>query len=903
MLSHIRRSFLRLVASIRPGRADREVRREIASHLAFLEDDYRRRGLPPEEARIAARRALGTPGRIAQLHRDARSWPSMEETLLDVRYAVRSLTRSRGFTAVALVTIALAVGTTTTLFSIGYGVLSRPLPWPEADRLVRLEERRGGNPGRIPWTISNAAYHAWREHATTIEGLGAWRAHQMTLTGQGDARRLMVTAATPGLFAVLRARPVLGRLFVETAPEAPAPDEIILSFGLWQRGFGGRSDAIGRTVQLDGRTLTIVGVMPREFGFPDRETDGWLPMGVIPVPAADGVKRVMIVPALARLRPGVTAAQAAAEGTARVLAGDSIGTAGLALFGSGGPASITAAGAVEVLTAEVRPALIRLIAAVTLLFLAATSSVVLLQIARAAARRREMAVRMAIGAGAGRIARAWLIESLTLGLAGGALGVAAALLAHRALPALLPSGFPRLDDVRLDARVAWFAAAISVAAGMAAGLVPALQTWRSSLTAALGEHGPSGSDTSARSAGRRLRALLMVSQVAVACVLLAGTGLLARSFVALLDADRGYDPHGLLTAVLPLPRQSTFEQRAPMMADLEARLSAMPGVTHVAFGNALPFVTTGGFRGVDVPSPSKPGTRIQLQSIVRAVTPAYFGALRLRLAAGRTLDETDSGISRRVIVVNRSFAREYLGPEPVGKLVALGIGDTRDWEVVGVVDDMRQGSITGTPPAAFGGLDAAPQPEAFFASTQWRGPIEQLIVLVRTTSDPTALAPAVRETLHERDPSLPIDSLMTMDDRVWESLARPRTYAMVLSVFAACALTIAAAGLFGVLSYTTARRTREIGVRSALGASPADIVRLVLREGLAVTLSGIGIGLLLAAVLARSMSTVVYGISTRDLVSFAVPPLLLLLAALAACAAPALRAGRIDPMAALRSDT
>jgi len=377
---------------------------------------------------------------------------------------------------------------------------------------------------------------------------------------------------------------------------------------------------------------------------------------------------------------------------------------------------------------------------------------------------------------------------------------------------------------------------------------------------------------------------------------------LARSFSALLTADRGYDPHSLLTARLPLSQAATFQQKSAFLETVRTRMAATPGVTDVAFGNALPFVTSGGFRGFDIPSPRGDGTQVQMQTMVRSVSPSFFRAMRLRLAAGRLIDDTDVAGTRGVVVVNRSFASRYLGPTPVGTIMALGVDGTKNWEVVGVVDDMRQGGLQGRPPSRFGGVDDPAQPELFFAAAQSKQQLQELFFVVRTTGDPAALAPALRTVVREGDPTVALDSVMSMDERVQASLARPRIYVVLLTAFAGCALVIAMVGLFGVLSYTTARRTREIGVRTALGARPRDVAGLVIRQALTVSLAGTVLGLLIAYVVARSISSLLYGVTTTDVVSFAAPPMLLIATSLAACAIPARRAARVDPIIAMKSE-
>jgi putative ABC transport system permease protein len=832
--------------------------------------------------------------------RNIRSLLSFEEIRRDARHAFRSLARSPGFSAVAVLTIAIGIGSTTTLFSLVYGVLFRPLPWPEPDRLVRIEERRGGKPGRVPWTISNATYLEWRSNHSTIEDVGAWRWQSITMSGEGEARQLHVAAVTPGLFGMLRARPVRGRLFVED-DATREPNVVLIGHAMWQRNFAAREDIIGRTIRLGDRSFTIVGVMTRGFTFPQKDTDAWMPMRVAPVAGTGGVRSLMIVPALARLRPGVTAALAAAEATARARSAPDIAAGGmsLALFGSGGEASVMTGGAVDVLTADQRPALLLLLGAVVLLFLASTSSVILLQMARAASRRREMAVRMAIGAGIGRVARAWVIDSILLASGGGLAGILLSILVHRLLPGLLPADFPRLEDVRIDAPVALCAVGLAVLSGLATGLVPAFQSRGGSLLESLTENGGSVEGRS-RTRSARLRGLLMAGQVAIACALLAGAGLLGRSFVALLAADRGYDPHNVLTARIPLARPATFGERAHLLDAIRERMSAVPGVTDVGFGNALPFVTTGGFRGFNFPSPTREGENIEVSSMVHAVTPSYFAALRLRTLAGRHLDNTDTPTSRPVVVVNRTFASKYLGPDPVGTKLALKVGNQRDWEVVGVVDDMRQGGMIGRPPAPFGGISDPPLPEFFFATSQWTAQITELVLVVRTSGDPVPLTPTLGAIVRQEDASLALDSVMTMDERVVESLARPRISAVLLGTFAICAVTIAMVGLFGILAYTTARRTREIGIRAALGARPRDVAGLVIRQALTVAAGGAAAGVGLAYIGGRLISTLLYGVSSTDPFSFTVAPALLIVTSLVACAIPARRAARVDPLVALR---
>jgi len=828
--------------------------------------------------------------------------PFLSDLGRDVRYAGRTLVKSAGFSAVTILLTGLGIGATTTLFSLTYGVLLKPLPWPEPGRIVRLQETRGGRHGRVPWTITNTTYHAWREQPASIEELGAWRRGQlMTFTsGAGEPERLRVGSVTPSLLRVLRARPDAGRIFTDSDPAAmDGPGVVILSYTLWQHRFGAVPEAVGRSLRLDDRLMTVVGIMPEDFAFPDRETQAWVPMGISRVSAGASVISAQIFNAIARMRPGVTVQQAGAEATARGRAAPTLGAAGVALFGSGGDIAVTAVPARDALTADVKPALIMLLSAVGLILATAIASVLVLQTARVAKRRREIAVRMAIGAGAGHLLRQWLIESALLGFAGGVAGLTLAAALHRILPAILPPDFPRADEVTIDARVALVSAALTVLVILVCGLVPALQASGGNLRDALAGDGTAGGMSAASVRSTRLRAGMMVAQVAIACVLLVGTALVARSFAALLAADRGFDPRDVLTVHLTT-KARPFAAQSAGLERVQQRLQALPGVAQVGFGDALPFVTTGGFRGFTLASPRDPAVKMQAQSIMRTVSPEYFPAMGLRLIAGRALEPTDTPASGPVVVVNRTFAAQYLGDRPIGSVLSIPIGAYRDWEVIGIVDDLRQGGLSGVAPAAFGGLADPPQPEMFFTYRQWTGTISELAYVIRTNADPASLAPTLRSILREEEPSLAIDSIMTMEDRVMQSLARPRTYAVLLGGFASFAVVIAAVGLFGVLSYMAAQRTREIGIRTALGAQPYDIVRLVTRETAAILVAGLGIGLTAAFLLAGSLRPMLYGVSTHDPKTFVVVPIVLAVVVTIACAIPARRATRVNPLTALR---
>src|SRR5262245_20782543 len=740
-------------------------------------------------------------------------------TLTDLRYGLRLLRRQPGFSLVAILTIALGIAATTLIFSVADGVMLKPLPWPDAERLVRLTETRQGRGGRVAGTVSNGTFLAWSDRPATLVDLGGWLTQTATLSGAGDPTRVSIIPTTPSLFPLLKAHPLIGRLFQPDEGKSGQPGVAILSFGLWQERFGGRTDVVGSVVRLDERPYTIVGVMPREFAFPDHEARAWTAWQVPPVIGEGGALVGVIFRALGRLRDDATPAQAAAEGTARARSAPDMSFAARALFGAVEPIDIAAEPELQAQTSQVRPAILIVFAAVALLLVTSIANVASLQLARATTRRRELAIRAAIGAGEHRVLRQLIVESSIVGLSGGAAGIVFAMLLHALLPSVLPPGFPRLDAVALDVRALIFALVASVVAGIACGLLPAWHMRRVAIVESLAVDGSAPVGGGLRSRVARTRGVIMAAQMAVACVLLVGAGLLIRSFLSLIEADRGYDPVNVLTARLPLPPGYPAERRDQLLETLVEQMRAIPGVTHAAYGTALPFVSSGGFTAFNMRSPKDPAVEVNVQATQRIVSPDYFAAMRLRLVEGRTLSNSDTATSTPAIVVNRSFATQFLGEHPVGTRIprrgpsagGLTFADPNaDWEVVGVVVDMRQD-----------GVQAPSQPEVFALLKQLApGAVRSFdpILVVRTASDPSAYVASLRAIVRRAAPEIAVDSVMTMEDRVMSSLATSRLHALVIAAFGTFAALIAGVGLFGVLSFSVAQRTRELGIRSALGA-------------------------------------------------------------------------------------
>ena len=693
----------------------------------------------------------------------------------------------------------------------------------------------------------------------------------------------------------------MGRVFEPRDAGRRQPDTVILSHGFWQRRFGGATDILGRSVRLDERSYTVIGVMPSAFAFPDRETQAWIPAYIAPVYSEGGDRiSLQIFGAIARMRPGVTAAQVAAEGTARARAARDPGTTALALFGSGEPPTITAMPALEVAVADVRPAIRVMLAAVAPALRHGDCQCR----RRAACTGRQAAARDGPAFGTRREhgpPRAPVAHGKrVVGVAGGLLGMAGARLLVGLLPAILPADFPRLADITLDWRVGLAATAATLAAIVACALFPAMQARRLDLTRSLADDGAAPVGAGMRTPAARLRSAIMAGQVGVACVLLIGAGA-ARPQPPGADQRR------------PWLRSRESRDRPPSAAfgadvrhqrgDVRGNQGADAGAARRHSRRIRQRAAARVRRRHDGPQrapAARSGTAAKIQALHRTVDPDYFGAMGLRLRAGRLLSDSDTATSQPVLVVNKSFADQYLGEDPVGRRLALSLYRKAEWEIVGVVEDMKQGGLqTG----GFVATTDAAQPEMFSSYRQFgEMRVESVFFLARAHSDPSHLVPSIRTLVREQAPALVLDSVMTMEERVMASLSRPRAYALVVGVMAAFALAIACVGLFGVLSYSVAQRTREIGVRTALGARTADVVALVLRSGLAIVATGLAGGLAAAGLLVQSLSKILYGVRPFDPVTFAIVPLFLVLAAAVACVAPARRAARIDPLRALRGD-
>ena len=895
--AHMRAAFAR--ASRRP---DDEVIEELAQHARATFEAARADGSSEDEAlRAVAALIERWQAEAAALHHRSRRPPAIEPpataaaspfagVIQDLRYAARLARRQPRHTLLTIVTMALGIGATTALFVVVYGVLWKPLPWPDAGRIVVLKETRGGNPPRFG-AFTNAAYHAWRERPGTLEDLAAWSQRIVTISGGTAPERVRVTTATASLFKVLRARPLIGNLFEERDETTPV---IVLSESLWRQRFGADPAAIGKGLQVDGRAHTIVGVLPDALGYPDRQSRAIVPFAV---PAAAG-NSLSVFNAIAVMRPGVSAAQAAAEGTARGRFAPDSGLTAEAVFGSRGPIEVTAVPLGDALTADVRLPLIVLLTAVGLLLVTATANVVSLQLARANTRGREMAIRAALGAGTARVTRQLLAESLLLCVAGGLLGVALTFLLQRSMTSLLPADFPRVDDLAINAAVIGFALVLTMGTGIACGLLPALHLRKGSLVVTLAGEGsaPAGG---MHAGAARTRMAIMTAQVAIACVLLVGASLLGRSFLALLHADRGFDPESVLSARLTMPESlyPSAERRFALIEQILSRLRAMPGVADASFTSELPLTRGGSTAAFRMPSRNAGQEVVTVQASPRIVSAGYFSTIQMRTLAGRTFSDADTETAERVVVVNQSFARRYLGDAPVGAKIPIAGYATRDdaspsTTVIGVLDDVRYVSAQ----------NPGSQPELFYSHRQMdrRLPVQTVTLLVRASDDPASVAGQIQSVIREADTQLVADVVLPLDQRLLTTLARPRLYSVLLGGFAGLAFLTAIIGLFGLLTYSVSQRSRELALRAALGAGRNDLLRLVLRQGLTVTAAGLAAGLLASIWLTGFLTTQLYGVAPHDAVTFAAVPCLLLVVGTLACVIPARRAASVDPARILR---
>jgi putative ABC transport system permease protein len=804
---------------------------------------------------------------------------TLDEIWRDVRFGLRSLARSPGFSAVAVLCLALGIGANAALFSVLNAVLLRPLPFAEPDRLVRIYEKLGDK-GQGSVSIPN--FRDWAAQSTGFEQLAAYQMVSRNLQSTGEPERIQAVEATPNLFSILGTPPLLGRAFAADTDEPGKAKVAVVSEDLWRTRLGGEPSLIGRAIRLDGVLYTVLGVMPASFDFPagGGATDVWVLFE--PNPQQDAARGSHFLAVVGRLKPETTLEAATAQLVTVA-----------ARIEKDHPAEQTGRSVLvqplrETLVGRVRPMLLILFGAVGLVLLIACANVANLLLARAAVRQREVAVRLALGASRARLVRQFLVESLVLAFAGAALGL---LLARWSLDAVAPlaaNALPVTGEIPLDGRVFGFLLALAALSGLAFGIVPALQYSRGDVRESLGE---AGGKTTGSGRQQLFRSTLVVLEIAVSLVLLVGAGLLLRGFLNLSGTEPGLVAENVLTAHLPLPAAQLEDSTPRTFRPALEKIRAIPGVRSAALVSMLPIQnawTNGNFAIEGRPEP-QPGQEPLAE--LRIASPGFFPSLGIPVLRGRDFTESDGESGPPVAIVNEVLARRHFpGEDPLGRRILF---DGQSFAIVGVVGNVRQA-----------GLDVDPLAEIYFPyalpySMQW---LSDSVLVIRTELPPESLADEVRAAVRSVDPALPLYDVLTMEAVIDESLAGRRLNLWLLAVFAGMALVLAAAGLYGVISYLVAQRTREIGVRIALGAQTRDVVGLVMRQGTGLTGAGITLGLLGAFVLTRVLESLLYGVSARDPLTYAALAALLGAIALFATWLPARRASRVDPILAIRAE-
>jgi predicted permease len=877
-------AWARVKALFGRGRIERELDEEVRFHLAKREEHYEARGLAPDEARRAARIRFGNALAIREQAREAWSFRVPEALLQDGRFALRVLARTPAFTAMAVLSLAVGIGGNAAMFSLVNAILLRPLPYPQADRLVRLT-------GFYP----KGAVEAMQADRRAFDVAGVSTEQEFNLTGSGEAARLSGATVSANLFSVLGRGAALGRTF-EAGDDRPGRDAIVLlGQSLWRSRFGGDPAVLGRTIVLEGVPRQVVGVMPAGFHFPEPGVQLWVPLRLDPS-QADDYWGYGWMPLVARLQPGVTLEQA--NGELRAL---------LArvrpLFPWPSP-SWNADAAVlplqEDLVREVRPRLLVLQAAVAIVLLIACANVAALLLSRSAARRRELALRAALGAGRGRILRQLLTESVALSLLGGSAGIALAYGLLAGLRSLMPADARGFTSVAVDGGVLAFVTALSVLCGLLFGIAPALHGAKPDLADAM-KAGGRRSDASGASA-TPLRSSFIAAEVALAVVLTVGAGLLIRTLWGLTHVDPGFRPRQTL-AVPVSPNPAACEERAACIAlydDLLRRAASLTGVSAVAAANAVPLRGEQPLLPVELEGhPLEAANPTAPLLWAGTVTPSYFAVLGIPVRHGRGFEAADGESAEAVVVVSEETARRFWpGQNAVGKRIRVVW--EREWRtVVGVVGDVRHYALSGRAPDEI--MGALYMPYAQGTALDRRVP-RALSLLVRSAAEPRELAGALRGLVASVNPDLPVGEARPLEAVVADSVEEPRSMMWLFAAFAGCALLLAAIGTYGVVAWAAAQRRYEIGVRVAVGATRRDIVTLVVGHSVRLVLLGLGVGVAAALALGRTLSTFLYGVSPADPATFAVVVAVLLGTALVAGYLPGRRAAAIDPVRALRSE-
>ncbi|MGC1385427.1 MAG: ABC transporter permease [Candidatus Acidiferrales bacterium] len=890
MYASLRAALSRIRDTFSPHRIEgnSEFDRELESHLELLTDENIRRGMTPVEARRAAHLRLGDQSQLRETNRELRGLPFLETLEQDVRYALRMLRKNPGFTAVTVLTLALGIGANTAIFSVVYAVMLKPLPYPRPGELYNVSQYPVSQKGTKIGGWSYLNLEDLRRDNNIFTAVAGNNSHQLTLTGRGEPAMMNASVVTGEFFTVFDQQPLLGRVLTQGDAKIGAAPVVVLSENLWRGVFHGDPNIVGQSINLDKKEFAVVGVMPSRFRFPLlTESDQlWVPLPQDPLFGKWIDRRGgHWLAVTARLKPAVSMAEAQAEldGIASRLAKEN-------------PAEnrdwlISMAPLQTVMTGDVRVALFALLAAVGLVLLIACANIANLLLTRATSRAREIAVRATLGAGRARIVRQLLSETAVLGLLGGIAGLALAYWGVTVLSAMLPASVPRANAIRVDHFVLGFALVLSLLASVGFGLAPALFAMHTDLQSNLRE----GTGRSGESGGRRrMRNVLAAAEIALATVLLVGAGLFLRSFSRMMSTDPGFQAENVVKADVSLPRfeYSTPEKWSAFATQLMTTVQSEPGMQNSAIAVPMP-ITDGfvnlGFEIVGAPPPS-PGA---LQTAdYAAISPNYFRVMAIPLLAGRTFSEHDTMSAPRVTLISKTLAQRYFPNEdPIGKQLSFSFppdpGTSR--EIVGVVGDVRDVA-----------LDRTPGPMMYVPFAQ--APLPGAGVIVRSSMSTANVAAAVRRCVAKIDKDLPVDDVKKMPEELEQSVAQPRFRTLLLGLFAAMALVLAATGIFGVISYSVSCRAHDIGIRVALGASRTSILRMILRETLLLAIAGLALGVPCALAASHLIAHLLFDVSANDALTLASVGFILAIVAAVAGYIPARRAMEVDPMLALRHE-
>ncbi len=904
-MKHLRRIFFKFYLLFANSKVEAELAKEIDVHLALLEDEYLRQGLTPEKARRAARVAYGGVEQAKQLHRDERGFQGLSQTLQDTRYTFRQLRKSFGFTVIAILMLALGIGATTAIFSIVEGVLLRPLPFPDPGRLVTLGDVLEGSrcASCAPSSVTAPDIRNYMRDTQSFSHLGGYRGRLFELSGTGDPAAVNATRMSGEVFAALGVPPLLGRTFTQQEDEEQQ-QVAVLSYGMWRNRFHDDANVLGSKIILYRKPYTVIGVMPRDFEFPlnpghVNQSELWLPLSLQPEEFTAGSSASWNSRMVGRLKPGITVeqAQSDAERVARETMRDY-------------PAYMRSLRIHAVVTplqedtvAQARPQVRTLFLVVIVVLLIVCANLAGLLLVRAIRRRREFAVRLALGARATVLLRQAIVESTVLSIAGGGMGLALAAVALRVGVSRLPQTLPRIHEIGLDWAVMLFALGLALLTGLLCGLAPAFAAIRTSVNDTLkeGRTGTSGSGHA------RLRSALVVAEIAVALTLLTASGLLLRSFEKMRAVKLGFRPDHTLAALYVLPHQHYRTQSAidEFTSTLLNGLGQLPGVDAVGITSFLPVAddnwgTTFTIEGY-VPAKGA-GLNMAATSLVESDP---FEALGIRVLRGRVFTESDNAGSQLVAIVNRKMAERYWpGQDPIGKRLRRGLPETSTpWmTVVGEVDDVKLGSPDAeTMPQVYQPVTQTVASEGVFASVGELNATNGWIVL-RSRMDPEQVENTLRATLRKIDPQLPLYQMQTMEHAISKSEAPRRFNTVLISSFAIAAVLLSVLGIYGVIAFSVALREQEMAVRIALGCQRSGVILFILRSGARLAAAGCGLGLLGAAAAARVLRSFLFEVSPFDPSVLALSAITMLLLVLAASALPARRASSTDPMLALRSE-